>query len=302
MKKIILTLFIILVVGLIIGVVGIGFYFAGGGIMKDAEKKTQEIKYSGEDLLVQAYFDELVLTVTESEKVTFEYYENDNVKREIANGEGEISFKTVTRRGGMNFLFLCPREKRTVKIALPKGFCGEMEIKNETGGVDIDLAGETLKGLNVNVTTGSVRVSNVKSDGELRVAATTGSVRAEGVSGKNVELKATTGSVDVKKISAEGIELACVTGGVNGTELSCESLKATATTGSINVEVADAGDIYLSATTGGIKAKIKGVREEFNIEASATTGKCNLQNATAQTDKKLFVKTTTGSSNVEFVK
>lgn len=298
MKKMLIVIIGLLIVGAVAGVTGSVIYASNGGAMKDAEKKTSKINYSGENLSIDSDFDIIEVEIVEGNQIIFEYYESEKVKRTIENEEGEISFETEAP----HFFNWFTKNKYVLKIGVPQEFCGKLEIESETGSVLVDLNKVTCKEIDVEVTTGNLTIKNATCTGDFSLETTTGSIIAEKINvGVNANIKATTGNVEVNGLSANGVMIKVTTGSLKKGEIDCQSFSAEATTGSLSFSLNGANKIYLEATTGDVHGKIAGFKKDFNVETATTTGKSNLSNQTVVgSDKLINAKTTTGNIDIEF--
>lgn len=298
MKKMLIVIIVLLIVGAVAGITGSVIYAANGGVMQGAEKKSAKLDYSGEDLSIESDFDKVEIEVVEGNQIFFDYYESEKVKRTIKNEEGEISFETEAPHFFNGFI----GNKYVLKIGVPQEFCGKLEIESETGSVLIDLKKVTCKEIDVEATTGSLTIKNATSTGVCSLETTTGSIIAENINaGVSANLKATTGNVKVDNFSAKEIKIQITTGSLEEGKIDCQSFSAEATTGNLSFSLSGATKIYLKATTGEVRGKIVGIEKEYNVETSTTTGKSNLRNqAVVGSDKLIVAKTTTGNINIEF--
>lgn len=298
MKKALIIIIVLLIVGAVAGIMGSVIYAADGGVMQDAEKKTFKLDYNGEDLSIEADFDKIEVEVVEGNQIIFDYYESDKVKRTIENEEGEISFETEAP----HFFNWFIGNKYVLKIGVPQEFGGKLEIESETGGILADLNKVTCKEIEVEVTTGNLTIKNATSLGVCSLEATTGSIIAENIDvATSANIKATTGNVEIRNLSAKDVEIKITTGHLKEGKIDCQSFSAEATTGNLSFSLSSATKIYLKATTGTVRGKITGLEKDFNVETSTTTGKSNLKNQTVVgSDKSIVAKTTTGNINIEF--
>ncbi len=298
MKKALIIIIVLLIVGAVAGIMGSVIYAADGGVMQDAEKKTFKLDYNGEDLSIEADFDKIEVEVVEGNQIIFDYYESDTVKRTIENEEGEISFETEAP----HFFNWFIGNKYVLKIGVPQEFGGKLEIESETGGILADLNKVTCKEIEVEVTTGNLTIKNATSLGFCSLEATTGSIIAENIDvATSANIKATTGNVEIRNLSAKDVEIKITTGHLKEGKIDCQSFSAEATTGNLSFSLSSATKIYLKATTGTVRGKITGLEKDFNVETSTTTGKSNLKNQTVVgSDKSIVAKTTTGNINIEF--
>lgn len=321
MKKTIMV--ILLTAVAVAGVAGTVIYLScggsmnDGGEMNDAVEKNEKVVYNEEDLSVEAIFDKIEVEVVDGNEVTFDYYESEKVKRTIKNESGKISFETEAPRFFNSFF-----KKYLLKIGLPKDFNGKLEIKTETGSINVDLADVTCKQIAIFATTGSVTVKNAVCDGDFKVEVTTGdtnvsNAKSENLSlknttgsistndvkvSKNVDLKTNTGHITVKNLCAAAVKIKLTTGSLKECKTDCESFSAEATTGSLSFSVKSATKISLKATTGSIRGEVVGSVKDFNIESSTSTGSNNLKNQTVSaSDKLLKAETSTGSINIDFI-
>ncbi len=107
---------------------------------------------------------------------------------------------------------------------------------------------------------------------------TTGAIRINGGTWKQLDLDTTTGAVNVSADSAEELSAKAVTGDIDINVTAVKDIRANAVTGVIAIAADDFGSVKASATNGRVTARLP-EKPGFTAELSAVTGKieCGLE-------------------------
>lgn len=302
MKKFIIALCIILAVGIVVSVTGVIIYAANGGNdMANYEKteKTATLNADGK-IEISGMVESINVYATDGEQLELSYYEGKRLAHDYSDEGGNVTLKTRFNSWFFGFWFHFNPDKIAISVGVPRSFKGELDLSGATG--DITVRGiENLNELEANISTGEVTVESVKAE-KCKLTATTGSVNVNGLTANgDVLLKNTTGGIKAYGIVTKGLVKTEVTTGKTEIEADCKIFRAKSTTGSVNMTVKNAEEIEANCTTGSIKGKIYGVKEDFDIATSTTTGSSDISDRTNENGRKLRVKTTTGSISIRFI-
>lgn len=167
-------------------------------------------------------------------------------------------------------------EKQTVTVYLPETVYGDLQLECTTGKVRmpekftfqnaaLDLTtGDTswkaavTQSLSVKTTTGSCAIENVRCNA-LKVKTSTGAVTLTDVqAAETMDITVSTGHVKLSRADAGQITIKATTGDVSGTILSEKVFDAKATTGNVTVPATTTGGICrVTTTTGNIHLEIE---------------------------------------------
>lgn len=275
------------------------FAVSGEKNMKKYEKIERKVGIDGKSKLkVKCEIEKINVTATDGNEIVFTYYEGEKLQHDLTDKDGEVVLETRNktwffRRFGLD------NDMFTIDVAVPRAFSGDLILEAATGAINVrDLL--KVKELRAKVSTGSVRVENLKAE-KAFFETSTGSITVSSaeILG-DAEIKATTGSVKAENVKVGGRLEVNVTTGSLKCDAEAEKIALKATTGDVKFSAKNADEIYVKCTMGSVKGTVSGAESEYDIHSSATMGKSNLSERTGTTGKKLTVITTTGSINVNF--
>lgn len=282
MKKLGIIAAILIVGGILL--VGLSYLLTGGDVSKYNSKSgnfsAKEYKCSNSitELEIEERSGGIVIKSADVSKPEITYSESDNEKYEIVENGSTLSIKkkTTENRWGIFIGF----EEKELTVLLPKNYDGTVDVKCTSGSISIEeLTAESVK---IKNTSGSITLSEVVSNGDISASNSSGSIKFENVIGMNVSVSNTSGSIKLDNLVADG------------------KVDVDGTSGSIRFDrLASTGDINIKNTSGSIKGTIIGKESDFEIDAHATSGSCNLSDSNSGA-QKLNLKTTSGGISVEF--
>lgn len=206
-------------------------------------------------------------------------------------------------------------EDDTLKIVLeskPKTwFIG---INFDTPKITVYMPKGEYARLNVDSTTGDIKLPNDFKFAAMDVAVTTGDIKCCASANEKITLKTATGDTYLENVTASQIELSITTGETVLNNVKCDNLILNGTTGDIVLKKVianqklsckrstgdivlygcDAGELFLKATTGDITGTLL---SEKVFAAKATTGDVDVPNTT--TGGKCEIKVTTGDIKIK---
>ncbi len=197
--------------------------------------------------------------------------------------------------------------KTKISIYLPKSDYGVLDIRNDTGNVEIPSE-FSFGNANVSVSTGAVKCFADVS-GLLKIKASTGDVTLDKTNVGALDIKVSTGAVNiVEAFSAGEVKIEVSTGKTNISGLICKNLISDGDTGRITLknviasekfdierstgdvtfEACDAAEIYVETDTGDVRGsllseKIFAVKTDtgkIDVPNSISGGRCEIETDT----------------------
>jgi len=203
-----------------------------------------------------------------------------------------------------------------VTVYLPAGACGTLEVKSDTGDVEIPKA-FSFASIDVSGSTGRVSCRASATDA-LKLRTSTGEILLEDVTASSVSLSVSTGAVSASRVDCAGEFSLCVstgaatvsdvtckrfetvgsTGGVRLTRLICsEDMRVERDTGDVSLDACDAAALFIKTDTGSVKGSL--VSEKIFI-AKSDTGRVEVPETTS--GGKCKIETDTGDIYMTVVK
>lgn len=273
MKKILMTVFSVMLAGIALMIAGICGIKENPGTVERLQPVTH---YE----TVTEPFDSVCVTVTTANVTVIRGMEDEaRIRGRSAEAEpfdirvedGTLKI-TQAERTDQNWLkdilqLGFTRSKQDLKIYLTGKVYDSLVIRGTTGSVTVQNAIETEKAevkmttgdirfsataaeLNVQTTTGSIELTAMKPD-TVTASATTGDIRLTGVEAKEIACNTTTGSIRLMNCDAAKIRSVATTGDIRGVLLSGKNFKAVSTTGSVRCPADSGEDVCTAATTTG---------------------------------------------------
>ncbi len=257
------------------------------------------------------------------------YYLNEDFESiDISAKEADISFKQsedgktrvecVERSKVSHSAFV---ENKTLKITVSDertwfDHISVFSVRSQS--VTVYLPVKSCETLSVGTSTGDITVPDWLSCGDVKITASTGDIRIEGIDAEKIDLSVTTGDIECKNINCkETLSLKVSTGETVLTGVACKALTSNGSTGSIKMDnvVAsesfyikrstgdvkfvncDAGQITVETSTGDVTGTL---RSEKAFTAGSSTG--NVKVPDTVSGGKCEIKTSTGDIKIEIAK
>ncbi len=172
--------------------------------------------------------------------------------------------------------------KKYIKVYLTENSYNSLKINVATGDVQIpqDYAFTSVE---VSSSTGDVEFSATVSS-ELKIMVSTGDVKIKNSALGSLVIDGSTSDIEIYNVTVSGaVDIKISTGDVD-----CEGFLS-------------ANSVSVETSTGDVDLKIKGLKEEYSYSYDVSTGNSNLDAFTNQNGKIIFVKTSTGDININFV-
>ena len=231
---------------------------------------------------------DVTFLASEDGKIKVVCYENSKNKHSVRVKNGVLSIGNNDLRKWYNYIGInFDSPKVTVYLPSNNGFGLEMNIT--TG--DVKIAKEfKLFDVDIHASTGDVECLAYSAK-NIKIEGTTGDVKIAGTEAKSVEIKVTTASCSLENVKLERVKMVCGTGNITLNNVAVESFASLHTSsGDIAMKELTVGEsTYIHTTTGDVKFK-GGFGAELSVEA--TTGDVMFDNFDAN---KMDIKTTTGS-------
>lgn len=304
----------LIVLASIIFVVGMSILKWDFTKLSSTEYETNEYEITDDfnNILIKTDTSDIVFLPGDSEKVKVVLYEQKNLNHNVGADGGALKIElndtrkwyehiTLFSFGSPKITVYLPKKSydalnitsNTGDINIPKDFSfssidisistgdvtacasslGATKIKTSTGGVNID--GISTESLDITVTTGKIKASNVKCEGDVSIKVSTGKSNLENVQCKNLFSKGSTGDITLKNVIAQG------------------SFSIERSTGDVTLDLSDASEITIKTDTGDVTGTL--LTEKIFIPSS-DTGNIKLPGTTS--GGKCKVTTDTGDIKI----
>ena len=216
-----------------------------------------------------------------------ECYEEIDGRHTVAVKDGVLVIEEVNTKQWFGYIgigFDSPK----ITVTIPEGTYGKLTVRTDTG--DLTLPRElSFKDIDVEGNTGDITLF-ASSSGLIRIKSDTGSVFAEDLSARALDLSVSTGNVTLTKISCTNeLSIRVTTGDATLTDVTCQSLTTKGSTGDLTLKsVIAEGSFSIERSTGDVHLRQSYAAVLF-IETD--TGDVTLEECDAE---ELRIKTDTG--------
>ena len=277
-------------------IIGGIFAMAKGDITKFLTQKmeTNEHKLSAEfsEITLITNTADVEIIPTDKDYAYVVCREMEKQKHTVKVNEGKLLIEVEDTRKWYDHIGVI-FENSAISVYLPRKDYGDISVKADTGTVKISEAFK-FKGIDVEVTTGDVKIAGV-SAGRIDASATTGDVSLEKVScSGELSVSVSTGSVSANNVTCKSFVTTGTTGDVNMSNVVAEEmLSLDVHTGSISFDGCDAAEIRMTTSTGDVKGSLLSGKI-FTVKTE--TGSIDVPDSTGGSCK---VTTTTGSIKIQ---
>jgi len=194
---------------------------------------------------------DILLVPSEDENVTVVCYEQKQVTHTVTVEDGTLVIEVVDTRKWYEYLSFSFRAPK-ITVYLPQGEYGDLKIQTSTA--DVEIAKEfQFASMDISESTGDV-TCYASVVGPVTMKTSTGSICLRDLSAGSVNLSVTTGAVRVSNVVCEGdLKINVTTGDTDVTNVSCRNLTSTGKTGDLSLKrVVAAGAFSIQSSTGDV--------------------------------------------------
>ena len=238
-----------------------------GGVMtvfKWDFTKLQTVKYETNNYDIDEVYKNISI-VTNTANIEFVYsqngktsvvcYEHKNTKHSVLIKDDTLVIEVDDTRKWYEHVgvsFGTPR----ITVYIPQGEYGSLSIKTSTGHIEIPTElNATVEELNLTVSTGGIKISNVVCEGNVNINVSTGKTKLTDIKCKNLTSSGSTGEISLYHVIAQ------------------EKMSIQRSTGNVKMDRTDAGEMFIKTHTGNIVGTL--LTDKIFI-AHANTGKVNV--------------------------
>lgn len=266
---------------------------------------TYEIKEAFENISIDTYTADIVFEYSDDKNCRVECYEETNVTHSVTVENGTLTVDLIDERSanglmgyiGINFgspkvTVYLPNNKYAnllingdnSDVKIPDNFIfNDVNISLTTGNVDFCASSsETTK---INTSTGDISVNNI-SVGALDIRVTTGTVKASNInSNGDVAVNVATGKTYLSQIQCKNVITSGSTGDISlDNVIAKEKFSIERSTGEVKFTDSDAAEIFAKTNTGDVKGSfltdkvfvVKTNTGEVDVPDSVTGGRCEI--------------------------
>lgn len=217
------------------------------------EQKTVDLVDTFTSVRIENVDANVYLLPSEDGKCSVIYDETDRSTHHVKIGDGTL---VVERKRSWldSFGFFMSAPKLTVY--LPEAEYREIYAHTVSGSVRME--GLNCGSLDLQTTSGKIRLSNVNVKGDAALKCVSGSIKLTSVQAGSLSARTTSGSIRLEGVDAEDMEMRSVSGSIKGELFSAKSYEASSVSGRVRVpeSVPGAGLCRASTTSGSITISV----------------------------------------------
>lgn len=218
------------------------------------ETNTYELTEDFSNIKIDLDTADIVFEKSEDDKCRVECYEDVNCRHEVKVEDGTLVISVDDQRKWYHNISLSFQGGAKIKVYLPKSEYDKLEINTSTG--DVRIGCMTFNDMELTVSTGDVFLTDVTC-GNLNSNGSTGDITLKKViASEKFNINRSTGDVKFEDCDAAEIKVEASTGSVKGNFLTSKIITAKSSTGDVDVpKNTEGGKCEITTSTGDIKIK-----------------------------------------------
>lgn len=320
-KKLRLIGSLIFLIGVLLFVVA--FALSGWDIRKISTRppytqKEYSYQMPGSEIVLLDDNTPITVELSPDNKVHLSCFESEKEWYEVSESGTELNIEKKNNFSWTDYFMVMDLGVRDLVLQIPKDYKGDLELKTSNGSIRLaDLAVNQLTLKNSNA---SIHVEDLSAE-SLKLSTSNGSVKLSSLEAGPVDVSTSNSSVSFKDVDAGAIDASSSNGSLKFEQVNAETLNGETSnswiyaqdvysTGelwlktsnnSIELDKLDsASSIDLNSSNGRIFGTIKGKMSDFSIKSDTSNGENNLPKDNQEGTKKLKVKTSNNSIQIEF--
>lgn len=246
---------------------------------------------------------DVIIVGTDEDKIKITCYENKKDAYTIelqANGNLNIQ-RSLYKHWYEYISFNISNQKRTLTVAVPKNFAGEVEAATMSGNLDLtDFDG--LAAVSTSTASGQITLKNVMVTNHISASTLSGDFDLDNLrAGKDLEIGTSSGEIQLSNGKIAGnMSISSLSGNIDlgDTSVSGDSSFENSS-GKVNFNKLSANNVSISTLSGNVIGSILGDPANYTITADSLSGKIEIPNS--GNGKNIFdISTGSGNIDIEF--
>lgn len=269
-------------------IIGLVLALAGGGILAVSIVKansndqqvvnTHVVKEAFDTIETNVTYADIDVKPAKDDKCTVECKETDSVIHTVKVSDKKLKITNNDSRKWydkylLNFNYL----KMKITIYLPTKELESINLNVTTGDIKIN-EGFSVKSINVNKTTGDIEIVKATVDGDIKIKTTTGDIQIFDTTSKSLDIEGSTSDVTLTRFVTTG------------------AIKIATSTGDTKFDMSDGASISVSTTTGDVEGTLLTPKSfttttsvgDVSVPQGTTGGPCVITTTTG--DIKITIK------------
>jgi hypothetical protein len=286
----------------------VGFFMTGFDITKlSSEGKYEEKSFVSSKIIDAIVIDDsntgVAISSSADDKIHITYYENDKSYYEITErDDGTLSIAKKENRKWFDYIFVFNFQNVTLSIEIPANKNSKItaatsnntinitdinasEMRLNTSNGTIDVKNVTVSGkIDTNTSNGGIYISDSAIAGEIICGSSNGPVTIDTVECESLKAETSNNSITLKSI------------------ISNNSINAHSSNGGINLDAIKFGTaLSLQTSNNSVNGSIAGSLADYSVTTKTSNGKSNLPENITGGEKTIYIKTSNGNINIDFL-
>ncbi|MDD4292096.1 MAG: DUF4097 family beta strand repeat-containing protein [Clostridia bacterium] len=266
------------------------------------ETNTYEVNEEFSAIAMKTKTADIIFTASDDGKCKVVCYETEKWRHSVAVENNTLTVNMADEKQWYEYIGMSIGTPK-ITVYLPKNEYASLFIDESTGDIEIP---KNFKFNDIDITLSTGDITNYASASEnIKIKASTGAVRVEGISANTLDITTSTGKVTVSGAICENdVRIKVSTGRASITDINCnnfitngstgnitlknviasEKLSAERSTGDVIFDGCDAAEIYVETDTGNVKGsllteKVFIVRSDtgrIDVPKTITGGRCEI--------------------------
>lgn len=247
---------------------------------------------------------DVIIVGTDDDKIKITCYENKKDTYTIdlqANGNLNIQ-RSVYKHWYEYIGFNISNQKRTLTVAVPRKFTGQVEASTMSG--NLDLTGfESLDAVSTSTASGGINLKNVIVANHIKASTMSGNFDLTNLhAGKDMDLDTSSGEIQFTNGKIDGnLSISSLSGNI---DLADTNIKGDSSfensSGKVNFNRLTTNNISISTLSGDVQGSILGDPANYTITADSLSGKIDIPNS-GKGKNTVDISTSSGNIKIEFI-
>jgi DUF4097 and DUF4098 domain-containing protein YvlB len=246
---------------------------------------------------------DVLIVGTDEDNITITCSENKKDAYTIQlQANGELNIKRSFYKHWYEYIgFNINHKKRTLTVAVPRSFSGEVTVDTMSGDLDLNNF-DDLDAVNISTASGQITIKNVTTNHNVEASTMSGDFELDTLhTGEEVTLETSSGEIQLSNGEiAENMTVSSLSGNIDlsDTRVSGDS-SFDSSSGEVRLNYFDAKNISITTLSGDVEGLILGDPGNYTITADSLSGTINIP-PSANGKNAFDLSTSSGNIDIEF--
>ena len=259
--------------------------------LSDYETNIHKINEEFDNISIKTDTADIAFVLSDDGMCRVVCYEDAKKSHSVEVQDGTLAVNVVNNKKWYDYIGV-NIDSPKITVYLPEAAYSSLVIEESTGDIEISKVFK-FKSIDISLSTGNIKcyASAVEN---IKIAASTSDIYAEGISASSLDLTVSTGNVTVSSATCEGdITIGVSTGKAHLTDVACKNLTSTGRSGDISLKnVISTEKISVERSTGDVTLDRSDAAELFIMTSTGDV------EGSLLTNKVFITKTDTGRIDV----